>query len=634
MDARGRGLYSSLVFRLDALDQNIQAIRSQRTAGRVGVRRALDMISLYPKWIRGFVDAAVKRTKDDAALDNLLGLIGLDVVFKTQLVEVWFAEGSSREIPLSLAEAVERECVASGVGRRQAVLAIGRADNFGTFPYDLDDYLYGNPAITRPRPSKLRPDEFAMVQVPRLEGGRGLWWPIVVGHELAHLAAKHHASVASLNLAKQIDWSKFSILPKDRPKFLEMAENWATELICDAYSALRFGPAGVASAVQLLDHLGATEKPSQTHPPGWLRFRLLRRWVGDLKGSVTESVLAHCDEICASPMPSLNSDLTELMTLLESLSDELINVVRTWGAVAYQSADHEARIQAAIDDFEHGIPSRVEVKARDGKAMSEEDCINAGWVLWTRQSKWPIPKLLGKSIDNLHFLRQWNEAGGKTETEPPKVPSKPPAGVLSGQSIVKRLRLGWSDPDPLVVTPLLAEAVGTGSLDVRLGPQFIVFERTETASIKTFNPGWDPREVQRLVEVGWGERFVLHPNELVLASTLEYLALPGDLSAQVITRSTYGRMGLITATAVQVHPYYHGCLTLELLNLGLVPLELMPGERIAQLIFVKVQPKAPRPKKKSFECPVGPEISRPLKQTGEAATLSKIIKRAESRGKA
>lgn len=593
------------------------------------MRRALELIALYPAWVRQFVEEQLKRTADNAAIVNLLGLVGEQVVLKTEFVEEWFAEGSSLNIPLALVEAVERECKALGLGDRRGVLAVGRADNFGTWSQDLADYFFSNPAIPQRPPPGVPTEKFAMLQVPRLEGGEGLWWPIVIGHELAHLAATHHGSVANLKLAQKIDWSKFSVAPSAQAGFIDVAESWAAELICDAYTVHRFGPAGVASVVELLDHLGATEKLTRSHPPGWLRFRLLKQWLGNVDASVTASVLAHCDEIAASPMPAFGKDGTELVQFLESLNLEYLAAIKTWGPPDYKVVDREELVTAALKDLRHGIPPRVDVGI--GTELEEEDAINAGWVEWTGGDKWPIGKLLGKSLDNLSFLRQWKEAGGLTGLAEEPGPAAKVSAVLSGPSIVERTARGWDAKDPLIVTPLLPHAVGTAALDVRLGPKFIVFQRTDTASIKTFNPGWDAREVQRLVEVGWGERFVLHPNELVLASTLEYLALPGDLSAQVITRSSYGRMGLITATAVQVHPHFHGVLTLELLNLGLVPLELMPGERIAQLVFMTVSPPAPPPKEEDLGCPVGPEFSRPTKQTAESDVLSKILKRAEAR---
>ncbi len=58
--------------------------------------------------------------------------------------------------------------------------------------------------------------------------------------------------------------------------------------------------------------------------------------------------------------------------------------------------------------------------------------------------------------------------------------------------------------------------------------------------------------------------------------------------AFVVGRSTWGRLGLVVATAIGVHPLFAGTITLELRNLGETPLRLYPGERIAQLFFQRV----------------------------------------------
>jgi deoxycytidine triphosphate deaminase len=128
--------------------------------------------------------------------------------------------------------------------------------------------------------------------------------------------------------------------------------------------------------------------------------------------------------------------------------------------------------------------------------------------------------------------------------------------------------------------------------------------------------------MQHAVGLAWGEKFVLHPNEVVLAATLEYIVLPGDLSAQVITRSSFGRLGLLSATAVQIHPHFHGCLTLELVNLGVVPVELTPGERVAQLVVTRTALSDVDDHKK-YRCPTGPEFSR-VRDDGESAILRQL----------
>jgi dCTP deaminase len=89
--------------------------------------------------------------------------------------------------------------------------------------------------------------------------------------------------------------------------------------------------------------------------------------------------------------------------------------------------------------------------------------------------------------------------------------------------------------------------------------------------------------------VGTGQTLVLHPGELLLALTLEYLSLPSDLWGNLEGRSTWARLGLqVHATAGMVDCGFRGYLTLELQNLGRVPLMLYPGLRVGQLALFPV----------------------------------------------
>ena len=63
-----------------------------------------------------------------------------------------------------------------------------------------------------------------------------------------------------------------------------------------------------------------------------------------------------------------------------------------------------------------------------------------------------------------------------------------------------------------------------------------------------------------------------------------------DLSAYVVGRSSWGRDGLIIATATGVHPGYSGIITLEISNVGEIPIYLYPGLSIAQLFIQEVTP--------------------------------------------
>jgi dCTP deaminase len=51
----------------------------------------------------------------------------------------------------------------------------------------------------------------------------------------------------------------------------------------------------------------------------------------------------------------------------------------------------------------------------------------------------------------------------------------------------------------------------------------------------------------------------------------------------VTGKSNIGRRGLVIETAPGVHPHFNGCLTLEMANLGEIPLEISPGMKICQL---------------------------------------------------
>lgn len=170
------------------------------------------------------------------------------------------------------------------------------------------------------------------------------------------------------------------------------------------------------------------------------------------------------------------------------------------------------------------------------------------------------------------------------------------------------------EEDPLVVTPLLDEAqVGAASVDVRLGHQFITLKRASVTHIDpTERDRFDLRlqQTQHRIRVGMNEPFVIHPGQLVLGATLEYVSMPKDLAATVEGRSSWGRLGLIIATACSVAPGFKGCITLELVNDGEVPLVLYPGVRIAQLVFHNTDKKADYRRVGKYDCPTGPEFSR------------------------
>ena len=90
-----------------------------------------------------------------------------------------------------------------------------------------------------------------------------------------------------------------------------------------------------------------------------------------------------------------------------------------------------------------------------------------------------------------------------------------------------------------------------------------------------------------LVQHSQEEPYLLRPGQFVLAQTLETFAIPRDLSAQFLLKSSRAREGLGHLLAGWIDPGWHGSvLTLELQNvrqLQCVP--LWPGMRIGQIVF-------------------------------------------------
>jgi dCTP deaminase len=122
--------------------------------------------------------------------------------------------------------------------------------------------------------------------------------------------------------------------------------------------------------------------------------------------------------------------------------------------------------------------------------------------------------------------------------------------------------------------------------------------------------------------VPFGSRFILHPQSFVLGATLEWIRLPSNLAGYVVGRSSWGRRGLIIATAAGVHPGFTGCLTLELTNVGEIPIVIKPGMTICQLFLHTVDSKSPETDKSPFVCSRRPSLGK-IKLDAVAEKLSR-----------
>jgi dCTP deaminase len=160
--------------------------------------------------------------------------------------------------------------------------------------------------------------------------------------------------------------------------------------------------------------------------------------------------------------------------------------------------------------------------------------------------------------------------------------------ILSDVSIHKALAEGR-----VIIEPLMEGGVQPSSVDLRVDRYFRVFRNDTTPFI---DPKLAQEDLTELVEVPREGRFILHPGEFVLGSTLERVALPDDLVARLEGKSSLGRLGLlIHSTAGFVDAGWDGHLTLELSNVANLPIAIYPEMKIGQISFLQMTTAAEHP---------------------------------------
>lgn len=167
--------------------------------------------------------------------------------------------------------------------------------------------------------------------------------------------------------------------------------------------------------------------------------------------------------------------------------------------------------------------------------------------------------------------------------------------ILSDRDIKAHIAQG-----KIKVTPLPDYAIQLSAcmLDLHLGNSFRVFEYSSVPFIDT-RGAIPANEIMREITVKDGDSFTMQPGELVLASTKETLELSDDIVGRFEGRSSLGRLGVIVhGTASVFHPGWIGVITLELGNIGRMPVKLYPNMRICAFTFEQLSSPAEVPYRK------------------------------------
>jgi dCTP deaminase len=192
----------------------------------------------------------------------------------------------------------------------------------------------------------------------------------------------------------------------------------------------------------------------------------------------------------------------------------------------------------------------------------------------------------------------WIESGSRRIT----------TSVLSDRSIKEEIA-----SKRLVIDPWDERYLQPASVDLRLGREFRVFRnyRLPYIDVKQEMP-----HLTELISIDEVNPFILHPDEFVLAVTLERVEVPDDLVGRLDGKSSLGRLGLIVhSTAGFVDPGFKGRLTLELRNISNLPITLYSGMPVSQISFNRLttavdQAYGSKPGGSKYQGQDGPEPSR------------------------
>lgn len=167
--------------------------------------------------------------------------------------------------------------------------------------------------------------------------------------------------------------------------------------------------------------------------------------------------------------------------------------------------------------------------------------------------------------------------------------------VLSNLAILRALAAGHLriEPRPTPGPESFGSPYNASSVDLRLASELrvpkpnmsLTFDLRQGNVAETLDAICESREMD-------DSGFLLEPHHFVLGRTIEHVALPlgGGLAARVEGRSSFARTGLlIHFTAPTIHAGFEGTITLEIMNLGPIPMTLTPGLPICQLVLERVE---------------------------------------------
>jgi dCTP deaminase len=125
----------------------------------------------------------------------------------------------------------------------------------------------------------------------------------------------------------------------------------------------------------------------------------------------------------------------------------------------------------------------------------------------------------------------------------------------------------------------ISSGLSSYGYDMRLSDEFKIFQGNSDQVI-------DPKNFdQALLETVHGA-CIIPPHTFLLARSLEYFRIPSNILTICFGKSTYARCGIVV-NVTPFEPSWEGYVTLSITNSGPAPVQIYPGEGIAQVLFLE-----------------------------------------------
>jgi len=158
--------------------------------------------------------------------------------------------------------------------------------------------------------------------------------------------------------------------------------------------------------------------------------------------------------------------------------------------------------------------------------------------------------------------------------------------ILARTEVIKEIASG-----KLVIDPFEEAALQACAYDLSLSDEIRVFKDVSEPIDLTEAIDWTKiADTDLTSKINIADGYLLKPNEFVLGISRERIDMPENLFGILTGRTRFARLGLIVhATAQFISPCTSNRQVFEMKNIGPLILKLVPGERIAQVVFSRCQ---------------------------------------------